>query len=222
VLLADDHPFILRGIAEHLRRAPDIEVVAEATTGQEAVEKARELRPDVVIMDLVMPGIGGIEAIRRIHALDPRIKTLALTGESEAEALLEVLEAGGSGFVQKATAHEDLIPALRTVARNEVFLYPSGQQLLLRAYHAQPARSGALLEPLNEHEREILALAAEGYTSAEIGKRVFLSPKTVDSYRAQAMRKVGLSHRSDLVRFALRTGLLKAAARAQALAGARR
>jgi two-component system response regulator NreC len=221
VLLADDHPFLLRGIAEHLRRVPGIEVIAEASTGQEAVDRARELRPDVVVMDLVMPGIGGIEAIRRIHALDPRIKTLALTGESEAEALLEVLEAGGSGFVQKTTAHEDLIPALRTVARNEVFLYPSGQRLLLRAYHAQPERNGVLLEPLNEHEREILALAAEGYNSAEIGKRLFLSPKTVDTYRAQAMRKVGLSHRSDLVKFALRTGLLKAPVRSEPMAGAR-
>ena len=216
VLLADDHPFVLRGIVEHLRAAGGIEVVAQASTGQEAVDKAREIRPDVVVMDLIMPGIGGIEAIRRIHALDPRIKTLALTGESEAEALLEVLEAGGSGFVQKATAHEDLVPALRAMARNEVFLYPSGERFLLRAYHAQPERNAGLLEPLSEHERGILALAAEGYNSAEIGKRLFLSPKTVDTYRAQAMRKVGLSHRSDLVKFALRTGLLKSPARADA------
>ena len=220
VLLADDHPFILRGLGEHLGCAPGFEVVGQAATGQEAVAKARELRPDVVVMDLVMPGIGGVEAIRRIHAIDPRIKLLALTGESEADALLEVLEAGGNGFVRKTTAHEDLIPALRTVARNEVFLYPSGQRFLLRAYHAQPARNAALLEPLSDHEREILALAAEGYNSVEIGKRLFLSPKTVDTYRAQAMRKAGLTHRSELVKFALRTGLLKAPGRAGSMASA--
>ena len=158
--------------------------------------------------------------MRRIHAIDPGIKLLALTGESEAETLLEVLEAGGSGFVRKTTAHEDLVPALHIVARNEVFLYPSGQRFLLRAYHAQPERNAGLLEPLNDHEREILALAAEGYNSLEIGKRLFLSPKTVDTYRAQAMRKVGLGHRSDLVRFALRTGLLKAREGVQPLATA--
>jgi two-component system response regulator NreC len=221
LLLADDHPAMLRGIAEHLRRAGGFEIVAEVSSGEEAVERARELRPDVVLMDLLMPGIGGIEAIRRIHALDPGIRALALTGESESETLMEVLEAGGSGFVRKSTAHEDLVPALRTVARDEVFLYPSGQKFLLRAYHSRPERNAKLLEPLSEHEREILALAAEGYNSTEIGKRLFLSPKTVDTYRAQAMRRVGLTHRTELVRFALRTGLLGDAGRAGPRAAAR-
>lgn len=221
VILTDDHPTLLRGIAEHLRRAEGIEVVAELTTGEAAVEETRRLHPDVVVMDLTMPGMGGLEAIRRIRALDPRVKLLALTAETEAEALIEVLEAGGHGLVRKSTAHEDLLPALRTVARDEVYLYPDGQRLLLRAYHAQPARNEALLEPLSEHEREILALAAEGYTSAEIGKRLFLSPKTVDTYRAQAMRKVGLTHRTQLVRFALKTGLLRAVQSSRAVPPAR-
>jgi len=162
-------------------------------------------------MDLAMPGIGGLEATKQVVALALGAKVLVLTSQTEEEFLLQVLEAGGSGFVRKTSADADLVNAIRTVARDEVFLYPSATRLLLRTYQQgrEPHAEGPL-EQLSEREREVLALTAEGYSSAEIGKKLFLSPKTVDTYRARMMQKLGLSHRAELVRLALDTGLLKA------------
>lgn len=209
ILLVDDHATVRRGLAGILAQTPNCEVVGEAGSGEEAVRIAERIQPDVVVMDLVMPGIGGVEATRRIASALPDTRVIALTGEAESDALLAVLEAGGSGFVGKATAHHDLVPALHCVARDEVFLYPSGNRLLLEAAQAGPdVEIRDLLETLSENDRKILALAAEGYNSTEIGKQLFLSPKTVDSYRSRAMRRLGLSHRSELIRFALRADLL--------------
>ncbi len=211
ILLVDDHAVLRAGLRALLGAEPGLTVVGEAATGEEAVEKARTLRPDVVVMDLSMPGMDGLEATRRIAALGLGAKILVLTVHAEQEYLLPVLEAGGSGYVTKTSADEDLIEAIRTVARGDVFLYPSAARLLLQRYKA--AESGAEPSPLarlSEREREVLALTAEGYSSAEIGERLFISPKTVDTYRSRIMEKLGLHHRSELVRFALRTGLLKA------------
>jgi DNA-binding NarL/FixJ family response regulator len=163
------------------------------------------------VMDLEMPGAGGLEGTRQIVALELGIRVLVLTSQAEDEYLLPVLEAGGSGFVHKTKADQDLISAIRTVARDEVFLYPSATRLLLRGYrNAESKGEVNPLEALSEREQEVLGLTAEGFSSAEIGKKLFLSPKTVDTYRARLMQKLGLSHRSELVRFALNTGVLKA------------
>ncbi|HEX6746080.1 MAG TPA: response regulator transcription factor, partial [Longimicrobium sp.] len=170
----------------------------------------RLLRPDVVVMDLAMPGIGGLEATRKIGELGLGARVLVLTSQAEEEYLLPVLEAGGSGYVRKTSADEDLIRAIQTVSRDEVFLYPNATKLLLRQYKlAEQKGEAGPLEKLSEREREVLALTAEGYSSGEIGKKLYLSPKTVDTYRARLMQKLGLSHRSELVRLALDTGLLK-------------
>jgi DNA-binding NarL/FixJ family response regulator/signal transduction histidine kinase len=209
VMIVDDHPLVRRGLREKLVRAGGFEVVAEATTGEEAVRMVPLSRPEIVLMDLNLPGIGGIEATRRITSGAPHVRVLALSAEPEDDVLLEVLEAGGSGFVRKASAAEDLIPALETVDRGEVFLYPSGNKLLLGEFRfVRTASETGLASVLTEQERQVLSLAAEGYNSTEIGKKLFLSPKTVDSYRSRAMRRVGLSSRPDLVRFAIRAGLL--------------
>jgi DNA-binding NarL/FixJ family response regulator len=190
ILLVDDHPVLRSGLEALLDLEEGMQVVGQASTGEEGVDKARLVRPDVVVMDLAMPGMDGLEATR--------------------EFLLPVLEAGGSGFVRKTSADEDLIHAIRTVARGEVFLYPSATRLLLRQYRAVDEKGADdPLEKLSEREREVLGLTAEGFSSAEIGKKLFLSPKTVDTYRARLMQKLGLSHRSELVRLALQTGLLK-------------
>jgi signal transduction histidine kinase/DNA-binding CsgD family transcriptional regulator len=207
VLLVDDHAAIRHGLATILDRAEAIGVVSEAATGEEALERAERLRPDVVVMDLVMPGMGGIEATRQITASMPEIRVLALTAEAEEDALLPVLRAGGSGFVRKTTAHEDLLPALIAVANDEVFLYPSGNRLLLNNFLRD--QDPGPLAALNDQDQQILRLAAEGFNSVEIGKKLFLSPKTIDSYRSRLMRQLGLSRRSDLVRLALRSGLLR-------------
>lgn len=209
ILLVDDHAVLRAGLKALLEAEPDLEVVGEASTGEEAVEEAESLAPDVVLMDLSMPGGGGLEATRRIAGLEPEIRVLVLTVHAEEEYLLPVLEAGGSGYVTKTSADEDLIGAIRTVARGETFLYPSAATLLLKGYKRTGGESDPL-EELSEREREVLAYTAEGYTSAEIGEKLFISPKTVDTYRSRVMRKLGFTHRPELVRFALETGLLKA------------
>lgn len=209
ILLADDHAVLRAGLRALLEPEHDMTVVGEASTGEEALEGARELRPDVVVMDLSMPGVGGLEAMRRIAALELGVKVLVLTVHAEEEYLFPVLEAGGSGYVTKTSADRELIDAIRAVARGEVFLYPHAQKLLLKRYQAKQAGEDDPLHKLTQREREVLALTAEGFSSSEIGKKLFLSPKTVDTYRSRIMQKLQLNHRSELVRFALQTGLLQ-------------
>jgi DNA-binding NarL/FixJ family response regulator len=210
VLLVDDHTVLRAGLEALLSLEPDIEVVGMVGTGEESIERVKAIRPDVVVMDLDMPGMGGLEATRQISALELGAHVLILTSHAEHEYLLPVLEAGAQGFVRKTSADEDLISAIRMVSRGEVFLYPSATKLLLKGFkHAEESGQAAPLEELSEREREVLALTAEGYSSAETGKKLFLSPKTVDTYRSRLMRKLGLSHRAELVRFALETGILR-------------
>ena len=211
ILLVDDHAVLRAGLRALLEAEPGFQVVGEAGTGEEGVRLAGQARPDVVVMDLSMPGMGGLEAVRRIAALNQGTRVLVLTMHGEEEHLLPVLEAGGSGYVTKKSADEELIEAIHTVARGDVFLYPSGAKLLLRGLKAkaEPGEEDPL-DRLTEREREVLSYTVEGFSSSEIGKKLFISPKTVDTYRARIMEKLGLRHRSELVRFALRKGLLKA------------
>lgn len=210
ILLVDDHAVLRSGLRALLNLEPGLDVVDEVGSGEEALERVRTLKPDIVLMDLGMPGIGGLEATRQIAAMGTSTRVLVLTSHAEEEYLLPVLEAGGSGYVQKTSADEDLVNAIHTVARDEVFLYPSAAKLLLQGYrHAEEQGEANPLEELSPREREVLSLTAEGYSSAEVGKKLFLSPKTIDTYRARLMQKLGLSHRSELVRFALKAGLLK-------------
>jgi DNA-binding NarL/FixJ family response regulator len=209
ILLVDDHAVLRAGLKALLEAEDDLTVIGEASTGEEGVARARTLEPDIVVMDLSMPGAGGLEATREIAALGKAIRVLVLTFHGEEEYLLPVLEAGGSGYVTKANADVDLAEAIRTVARDEVFLYPSAAKLLLQRYRTDEEGEEGPLEALSEREREVLGLTAEGFSSTEIGKKLFISPKTVDTYRSRIMQKLGLTHRSELVRFALKTGLLQ-------------
>ena len=211
VLLVDDHVVLRSGLRMLLGAQPDLEVAGEASTGEEGIERAGALLPDVVVMDLSMPGMDGLAATRIILAsVTPPPAVLVLTMHAEEEYLLPVLEAGASGYVSKSAADEDLVRAIRTVADGEVFLYPSGTALLLRGYEAARGghRESDPLDALSERERDVLALTAEGYSATEIGEKLFISPHTVDTYRSRVMQKLGLTHRSEVVRFALRTGLL--------------
>lgn len=210
VLLVDDHAVLRAGLTALLDAEADLQVVGEASNGEDAIELARTLRPDVVIMDLSMPGLGGLEATRRISALELGVKILVLTAHAEEEYLFPVLDAGGSGYVTKTRADDDLINAIREVARGEVFLYAPATKLLLQRYQERNDESEAgQLQQLSQREREVLALTAEGFSSSEIGERLFISPKTVDTYRSRITQKLGLKHRSEVVRFALQTGLLQ-------------
>lgn len=210
VLLVDDHAMFRAGLRALLESETGFQVVGEASSGEEAVERTLELKPDVVLMDLSMPGSNGMDATRRISALGLSTRVLVLTVHAEEEYLVPVVEAGASGYLTKTSADRDLIEALRVVARGQVYLPPSATTLLLQQYRAP---NGADEEPgiseLSSREREVLALTAEGYSSREIGKKLFISPKTVDTYRARIMEKLRLNHRSELVRFALKVGLLR-------------
>jgi two-component system response regulator NreC len=211
VVLADDHVVLRAGLRALLEAEMGIEVVGEASTGDEAVDLVRELKPTVVVMDLSMPGSGGLEATRRIVALELETRVLVLTMHAEEEYLVPVLEAGASGYLTKTIADRSLIEAIRIVARGEVYLPPHATHLLLREYKAVGSgdASPERLHQLSTREQEVLALTAEGYSSKEIGEKLFISPKTVDTYRSRIMEKLGLNHRAELVRFALRAGLLK-------------
>ncbi|MCH7892771.1 MAG: response regulator transcription factor [Gemmatimonadetes bacterium] len=210
VLLADDHAMFRAGIKALLEADGRITVVGEASTGDEAVDRARELRPDVVVMDLSMPDSNGLEATRRIVALGLDTKVLVLTVHAEEEYLVPVVDAGASGYLTKTSADTELTEAIKVVARGQVFLPPKATTLLLQRYKQADADDGMGLHDLSTREQEVLALTAEGFSSREIGKKLFISPKTVDTYRSRIMHKLGLTHRSELVRFALRVGLLKA------------
>ena len=211
ILLCDDHAVLRAGLKALLDSEPDMVVVGEASTGEEGVELVKKIKPDVVVMDLSMPGIGGMEATRQITALGLGTKVLVLTMHAEEEYLLAVLEAGGSGYVRKTSADQDLTHAIRTVAKDEVFLYPSAAKLLLQGFKTKTESAGPdPLDKLTDRERDVLQQTVQGFSSSEIGERLFISPKTVDTYRSRVMEKLGLTHRSELVRFALQTGLLKA------------
>jgi DNA-binding NarL/FixJ family response regulator len=212
ILLADDHAIFRAGLRALLDLEDDLAVVGEAASGDEAVAQALALRPDLVIMDLSMPGTHGLEATRRICALDIGVSILVLTVHAEEEYLIPVVDAGASGYLTKVSADRELVNAIRVVARGEVYLPARATTLLLQQYRkAEEATEGGgkSLSELSTREQEVLALTAEGYSSSEIGVKLFISPKTVDTYRARIMQKLGLNHRYELVRFALRTGLLK-------------
>jgi phosphoserine phosphatase RsbU/P len=210
VLLVDDHPAIRRGVAEVLRSRTTVQLVGEAETGEAAVELAKRTRPDVILMDLHLPGISGLEATRRIVADQPHVRVIALTADTADEALLPLLEAGGHGFVRKTEAHRDVLKALEAVARGEVALPPGATGLLADAVRARTAAARGLAG-FEARDLKIVALTAEGYTSREIGKKLYLAKATVDAYRGRIMKRLGLEGRAELVQWALQKGLLSAA-----------
>lgn len=209
VLLADDHGVVRAGLKALLDAQPDMSVVGEAEDGSAAIAMVQKLRPTVLVTDLSMPG-GGMEAIREVNSLRLPTRVLVLTVHAEERYLLPVLEAGGSGYVRKASAHTDLLTAIRTVARGEVFLDPAATKTLLRGYLGRVTSGDEidLVEVLSDREREVVKLTAEGYTAQQASEFLSLSPKTVETYRHRAMQKLGLTNRAELVRYALRAGLL--------------
>jgi len=212
VLLADDHGVLRAGLRALINAEPDMEVVGEAANGREALEQARELGPDVIVMDISMPVMDGLEATRLIRQEGLDCQIIMLTVHAEEEYLFETLQAGGSGYVLKSAADTDLMEALRKAYRGEVFLYPSAIKKLLGEYlkGASASDQAGREERLTTREREVLKLTAEGFTNKEIAEKLVISSKTVDTYRQRIMEKLDLHHRAELVRYALRTGLLTA------------
>ncbi len=210
VLLVDDHTVVRAGMKALLASASDIEIIGEASSGDEAIALATRLEPDVVVMDVTMSGSDGVVATRVISEQGLASRVLVLTMHTEEEYLLEVLKAGGAGYILKSAADRDLVDAIRTVARGEMYVQPSAALVLARGLARKDpnAEERARFEKLTEREQSVLKLVAQGYTAPEIGERLYLSPKTVDTYKQRINEKLGIEHRADYVKLALRLGLL--------------
>ncbi len=204
ILLVDDHAILRAGLRAILGAEADIEVVDEAGDGNEAVAKAERLSPDVVLMDISMPVMDGLEATRRIHQSRPEVKILVLTIHDNEEYLFQVLEAGGSGYLVKKSADTELISAIRAVHRGEAFLSPLATKMVINRYlHAVgQGEKKQNYDELTSREKEVLKLIADGYTNQEIADRLIISGKTVETHRAHILEKLELHTRADLVKYA--------------------
>lgn len=208
VLLVDDHAILRAGLRALLETYSDTEVVGEAGDGQEAIRRVQKLRPDVVLMDVGMPGMNGLVATRYIMEEYPDTKVLILTQYDNKEYVLPLLQAGAAGYVLKQAADTDLIKAIRAVYRGDSFLHPSIARMLMEAYASNDKQPVDPYESLTPREREVLVLVAAGHTNREIADILHVSPKTVDVHRTRLMKKLDLHHVADVTRYAVRRGLL--------------
>ncbi|MFT7836063.1 response regulator transcription factor [Saccharothrix sp. BKS2] len=209
ILLADDHSLVRRGVRLILDNEPDLEVVAEAGDGAEAVAAARREEPDLAILDIAMPRMTGLQAARELSRLRPALRILILTMYDNEQYFFESLKVGASGYVLKSVADRDLVEACRATMRGEPFLYPGAVTALIRDY-LDRAREGSLpARAITDREEEILKLVAEGHSSKEIADLLFISVKTVERHRANLLQKLGLRDRLELTRYAIRVGLIE-------------
>jgi two-component system, NarL family, response regulator NreC len=210
VILADDHAVVRAGLKAVLRTAKDIEVVGEASDGKDAVALVERLSPDVAIMDLSMGDADGTTATREIVEKGLPTRVLVLTMHAEEDYLVPLLEAGAAGYLVKTAADRELVDAVRAVAAGDVYVRPAAASVLAKGLTRKDPRQldRERFEKLTERERDVLRLTAQGYTAPEIGEKLFISPKTVDTYKQRIQEKLGFGHRSEYVQFALRLGLL--------------
>ncbi len=208
VLIADDHVVMREGISFLLEAEPDIQVVGQASDGQEAWEKARQLKPDIVLMDITMPGISGLEATRQLRAALPETQVLVLTMHEGDEFFFRMLQAGASGYVLKGASSDELLNAIRAVYRGGVYLYPTMAKKLLTDYMSRPSTEQSSYDDLTRREREILTLIAQGLTNREIAAKLVISVNTVGTHRQNIMEKLDLHNKSELIKYAIRKGLI--------------
>lgn len=210
LLLVDDHDVVRSGLRMLLESEADVVIVAEASSGQEALALIESQPPDVVVMDIGLPDMSGIEATRKIKAAHGDVAVVALTIHEDEEYFFQMLDAGASGYVPKRAAPEELLTAVRAAARGEVYLYPSMAKLLVKDYLEGPdASDSERLDGLTEREQEVLELVAEGDTNGEIGQQLSISPKTVARHRENIMQKLNLHSRTELVKYAIRKGIIE-------------
>ncbi len=210
VLIVDDHVIVREGLRSLLEAQPDIKVAGEATDGEEAVSKTREIQPDIVLMDITMPGMSGLEATRQIRRQSPDAKILALTMHEGDEYFFKILEAGASGYFIKGGSSSELISALRAVHQGDVFIYPTMAKKLLNDYlkRVRAGHDKESYDGLTNREREILKLIAEGHTNQDIADLLVLSIATVQTHRAHIMAKLGLRSPAELIKYAVRHGFI--------------
>ncbi len=223
LMLVDDHDVVRVGLKSFLQTQEDFEVVAEAGNGEEAVQRGMETHPDVILMDITMPGMDGLEATRRLRVLCPDCLILALTVHDDKQYFMQMLSAGASGYITKQAAADELVAAIHTIAAGNVFLQPALARWLLEDYQrlARQVDSTSLLPPevngvvviglevLSLRERQVLELVANGLNNHQIGEQLGLSPKTIARHRERIMHKLNMHSRTELVRFAIRTGLVQ-------------
>ncbi len=207
VLVVDDHAVVRAGLRRILDAEDDVETVGEAPDGERAVFEAMQLQPDVVLMDVVMPGKSGIEATRAVLQAVPVTKVLVLSMQDDPRYVREAFDAGASGYVMKEAADDEVVDAIRAVAAGQRYLHPALGARLLAAESEERRRAAE--DPLSEREREVLRLLALGHTNQEIAKLLYISVRTAETHRAHIMRKLDLSSRAELVRYALAEGLLE-------------
>ncbi len=208
ILIADDHGVLRAGLRALLNAEPDLEVVGEAADGHQTLRLARELSPDVVLLDISMPGPGGIEVTRQVKQVLPNTRVLILTVHEDESLLREAIRAGAAGYIIKRAVESELINAIHAVWRGDVYVHPAMTRALLKEVVPGPSLASASVEPLTPREIEVLRLIALGYTNRQIAEELIISVRTVESHRANLMGKLGLRSRVDLVRYAREHGLL--------------
>ena len=209
ILIADDHALVRSGLKKVLDAKPDLEVVAEAEDGAEAVEKALEEDVHLAVLDVSMPRMTGIQAAAELHKRKPELKTLMLSMHDSEQFLFEALKAGASGYVLKTGADTDIVDAVRAAMRGDSYLYPSAVTTLVRDYVERGGRGEEQFDVLTPRELEVLKLIAEAYTSKQIADALFISIKTVDRHRQNILDKLGMRDRVELTRYAIRRGLIQ-------------
>ncbi len=212
LLLVDDHAVVRTGLRMLLEEHGDVTIVGEAGTAREGIEAATRLKPDVVLMDIGLPDISGIEAARELKRQSPDVAIVALTIHEDAEYFFKMLDAGATGYVPKRAAPEELLSAIDAAARGEVYLYPSLAKLLVGDYlkQEQAVKSARALDGLTAREQEVLTQLVEGESNQAIADRLGISPKTVARHRENLMRKLNLHSRAELVKYAIRKGIIQA------------
>lgn len=210
VLIVDDHTLVRAGIRSLLALVDGIEVVGEASDGKEALDRVRQLMPDVVLMDLAMPGMGGLEATRRMRREFPGIKVLALTQYDDSEYVIPIIEAGASGFVTKMSAFSELAAAIQAAHKGESYLSSTAATALVEEYQQKTTSEGEQdpYQQLTDREREVLKMVAEGQTSKEIAEILVVSPKTVEWYKSSLLKKLNIHSRTDLIKYAIRKRII--------------
>ncbi len=211
VLVVDDHTVVRAGIRLLLDAQSDIEVVGEAKDGLEGLSQAQELKPDVLLMDITMPGMEGVQATKVVKEACPQVQILALTMHEDAPHFFRMLQAGASGYVVKGADPEELLSAIRAVSQGKAYLFPSLARKLLDDYleRLEVGEEGDTYARLTNREREVLKLIGEGHTGREIAEMLFLSKNTVERHRTNIMDKLGMHNKSQLIRLAIRKGLVK-------------
>jgi DNA-binding NarL/FixJ family response regulator len=209
ILVADDHALVRSGLKKVLDAKPDLEVVAEAEDGAEAVEKALKEDVHLAVLDVSMPRMTGIQAAAELHKRKPELKTLMLSMHDSDQFLFEALKAGASGYVLKSGADTDIVDAVRAAMRGDSYLYPSAVTALVRDYAERGGRGEEQFDVLTPRELEVLKLIAEAYTSKQIADALFISLKTVDRHRQNILDKLGMRDRVELTRYAIRRGLIQ-------------